>query len=241
MKTTWNNQRLERLFANYNRRFWAARLKAIPVKLGACPGKTMGYWQSGKGITVDVMRHPSDREIRSTLLHEMCHHASGDTSGLGGHGPKFFSQLERLLRQGAPVSIGSPETGGVVILSGVVPKRFPLCCALMEKAERQREKEVYAVAAKEHASFSGETIGLETIAGQVERLVSENGVMPNMAIKCVSAEYGLTNIEGKPTSRWAGKVLKAARKAAKRARHEYLAERRREEQFNRRFGTVTAS
>lgn len=50
----------------------------------------------------------SDREIRSTMLHEMGHLAANDAAG-PDHGSKFLAQIESLLRQKAPLTIGFPE------------------------------------------------------------------------------------------------------------------------------------
>jgi|ERR1700678_2560676 SprT-like family len=90
----------------------------MPEVMGLCEWKR-------KVITIDVERHKSDREVRSTLLHEMAH-AAASIRGSRGHDPKFFAQLEKLLRLRAPIAIDTPEAGGVRILANLVPSRFPL-------------------------------------------------------------------------------------------------------------------
>lgn len=171
----------------------------------------------------------SDCEIRSTVLHEMCHHASRDNRGLGGHGPRFFAELEGLLRRGAPVSIGFPETGGLNFLAGIVPARFPLCRALMDKAERSRARHIVRIWKACPAPV--QTINLGHIVGEVEDAVGIEGLMPKAVVTVVSMEYGLIKIDGTPVSRWAARVLKEAWKAARRTRREFLVMRRAEERM----------
>ncbi len=55
MKTAWCRRRLQELFARYNRKFWTGRLKTIPVCVGACLGKAMGYWENRNRIIVDIV------------------------------------------------------------------------------------------------------------------------------------------------------------------------------------------
>jgi predicted SprT family Zn-dependent metalloprotease len=88
-------------------------------------------------IKIDVARHRSDRELRSTLLHEMCHVAAHRKGGRG-HDVKFFEQLEQLLRKKAPITIEDPEAGKARVQSELVPARFPL---LKRKMDRIAAKE----------------------------------------------------------------------------------------------------
>jgi len=63
-------------------------------------------------IRIDIDRHDgNDREIRSTLLHEMCHVAAGPH-----HNSRFFLEIERLLRQKAPITLSFSETDGLQIV-----------------------------------------------------------------------------------------------------------------------------
>jgi hypothetical protein len=107
MKSLWTEQRLVYLFVRYNRRFWRGRLPKVRVCAVALEG-SLGEWDTEeREIRIDV-RHQSDREIRSTMLHEMAHLAANATAG-HDHGSKFWAQIERLLRQKAPITIGFPE------------------------------------------------------------------------------------------------------------------------------------
>lgn len=48
-----------------------------------------------------MSQHWSDRQIRSTLLHELCHAAAEPCSR--GHDIYFFLEVEKLLAAGAPI------------------------------------------------------------------------------------------------------------------------------------------
>src|SRR5579864_3548090 len=104
----WTEQRLQRLYARYNCRFWAGRLRAVRVRISDL-ADCYGEWDvEQQQIRIDIERHANnDREIRSTLLHEMAHVAAGPW-----HKSKFWLQIERLLRQRAPITVGFPEAGG---------------------------------------------------------------------------------------------------------------------------------
>src|SRR5207237_8193004 len=100
-----------------------------------------------KIIRIDLARHKNRREIRSTMLHEMAH------AGVGvphGHGLRFFAQVERLLQHGAPIEVGTPETGRAEILAGIVPPRFRLMRQMIERAERRRARAVESRTAEEN-------------------------------------------------------------------------------------------
>lgn len=71
VKTAWTDDRLNRLFERYNRRFWGNRLRKVKVRIAHLDG-CCGLYRKAT-IFVDVKKHPTDQEIRSTLLHEMCH------------------------------------------------------------------------------------------------------------------------------------------------------------------------
>jgi len=139
MKSAWTEERLERLFVQYNRRFWGGRLPKIHIRirnLGGFHGRI--EWEH-REILIDIDSHSTDREIRDTLLHELCHLA---TARKRGHGSAFWAEVEKLLRQKAPITAGCPEAPGLKILKDVVPTRFPLARRLMQKAERKRARDV---------------------------------------------------------------------------------------------------
>src|ERR1035441_7340506 len=92
-KTAWTEQRLRDIFARYSGKYWRGRLPVYRLVIRAMPN-TMGMcdWKR-KVITIDVEQHKSDREVRSTLLHEMAH-AAAFIRGSREHDLKFFAQLE---------------------------------------------------------------------------------------------------------------------------------------------------
>ena len=107
-----------------------------------------------KIIAVDPDQHRSDNEVRGTILHEMAH-AAADIRGSRGHDLTFFTELERLLQQGAPISVDTAEAGKVYIYiiiyiyiySGLVPSRFTLLKRKIDRIEAHRVKGVERQAA----------------------------------------------------------------------------------------------
>ena len=140
MKQTSPDRRLSRLFQRYNQLYWSGKLpvyRIVPVSdlgsfLGRCDART-------RTIEIDVAKHKSARELRSTLLHEMCHVAA-HRNGSRGHDAKFFEQLEQLLRKKAPISIADPEAGKARVQSELVPARFPLVKSKMDRIVAKQRK-----------------------------------------------------------------------------------------------------
>lgn len=137
-RTEWSDARLQRLFERYNRLYWGNGLPHHRVVMAAIGGPAQGQCTPGKDlIEIDPAKHRSAHEIRSTLLHEMAHVATCSE----GHDLQFFAQIERLLRCGSPLAEGAPEAGAWVwAVGGVVPRRFPLLRACMQRAERERTR-----------------------------------------------------------------------------------------------------
>lgn len=71
----------------------------------------------------------------------MCHVAAGS-----GHDSEFFAEIERLLRQKAPITLGFPETDGLQIVKNAVPRRFPLARRQLNRVHKreQRKSEMLA-------------------------------------------------------------------------------------------------
>jgi hypothetical protein len=92
LKTAWTVKRLERLYARYNWHFWQGRLPHIPVRIAQMKdelGLYKGLYEPNpQRITLDIRKHKNDREIRSTLLHEIAHAAAGERAS-EVHGSKF--------------------------------------------------------------------------------------------------------------------------------------------------------
>jgi hypothetical protein len=96
----WTDQRLQRLFARYNRKYftgvladWSARFSDDhPGAYGFCDTKR-------KRIEIRFWTHSSDHAIRATLVHEMAHAATTPQ-----HGPRWRREMERLRTLGAPTA-----------------------------------------------------------------------------------------------------------------------------------------
>lgn len=183
-----------------------------------CPEPSL---YSKRTIFVDVKEHPSDRKIRSTLLHEMCHAAAGERAKVLVHGYKFRAQIEKLRRQKAPITIDSPETGGLKILAGVVPKRFPLSRAMMEKAEKRRAAKLER-SFRAHVEMPVETIGRGEILNHFHDVATIDGLTRREPLRAVGSEYGITDVEGKATSQWAARIIAEACRAHRRHRRFFL-------------------
>lgn len=90
MTTTWTLQRLERLYARYNRQFCEGRLPHIPVCIAQI--ETLGLYEvKPHRITLKIADHQNDREVRTTLSHEMAH-AAVDDKGSKAHGSRFWGR-----------------------------------------------------------------------------------------------------------------------------------------------------
>jgi len=123
IKTLWTTERLKRLCDHYNRKYWRRQLRyrVVIEKISENFMSCISFYE--KKNSVDPAKHASDRELRATLLHEMAHEAARGK----GHGVKFFAQVERLLRRGAPIAVSYAEAGAEArIYANLVPPQFPL-------------------------------------------------------------------------------------------------------------------
>jgi len=95
MKTLWTDQRLQRLFRRYNKKFGGGKL---PHFLVVNDKERMGCRCDKRrrriAINTDTLR--SDREVRTALVHDMGHITAG------GYGKDWQREMERLSAAGAP-------------------------------------------------------------------------------------------------------------------------------------------
>jgi len=220
MNTAWTEQRLRRLYARYNRRFWNGRLPGFAVVISNLGDKgPFGFCDStARKVTIHVTAHRNAQEIRATLLHEMAHVAA-DLRGSRGHDIPFFGELERLLRRGAPISISSPEAGlADASLSDLVPRRFRLLRQRMERAGARKGKQIERHAAENNLTIRDisdeemlRTFGDAAVEGTWKEVVRVLGI-----------EYGLIDEAGRPLTPFARGLLARARKVHARARRDYL-------------------
>jgi hypothetical protein len=211
----WTEDRLHRLFEHYNRKYWHEKLSALKIVIGPLDS-ARGCWDPKKRvITIYIESHKSDREVRSTLLHEMCHAANPQSRG---HDVKFFAQFEKLLERGAPVGVGAPEAGGVMIFEGVVPSRFPLLKRKMDRAEARRRKPIDdLIRAKDLTVIE---ISEEDILHEFKESAWE--LTWRQARIVIGLQNGLVDETGRPLNRRAASILKRAEHAHRRERRRYL-------------------
>jgi hypothetical protein len=227
-KQTWTELRLQRLFAYYNRRFWRGRLPTIHIRIRELMDALGRIEWEQREILIKVNAHKNDREIRATLLHEMAH--LGTRRKLG-HGSEFWAQIEHLLRQRAPVTVGDAETPDVRILQNVVPARFPLARRAVNRSEKKRAREIEKLARKH--KLPTQTITDADIATQFYDAAAE--VTWRDALSIIGLEMGLLNVDGKPKDRWAAAVIAKGRRAHARGRRDHLSWTKAQRELETRF------
>ncbi len=230
MKQTSSDKRLSHLFQRYNQLYWNGQLpeyRIAPVSdlgsfLGRCDART-------RTIQIDVAKHKSARELRSTLLHEMCH-LSAHRNGSRGHDAKFFEQLEHLLRKKAPISIADPEAGMAPVQSELVPAQFPLLKRKMGRiAAKQRKPVERFIKAKK---LKVRDISDEEIIREFEYRAPESTWKE--ALWAVGfKEHHLTDETCRPLNSRFQRLLDKAQKAHARARRRHHLEERETEEIQR--------
>jgi hypothetical protein len=179
-------------------------------------GKCMGRCDYRKRlIEIDSDQHKTDRELRATLLHEMAHAASRC-----GHTVPFFAELERLLKRGAAVTVDAAEAGQARILADIVPKRFPLLRAKMERAENRRTRPIHAYL-KAHPNAAVEKITDDMIVKEFED-VDAGAMTWKRALVAIGIQYGFTDEIGRPVNARAKRIVCEGRKVHSRARRDHL-------------------
>ena len=222
-KSPWSEERLERMFERYNRKYWNGQLPAYGLvisvmthALGRCDSKR-------RIIRIDVEAHKSDREIRSTVLHEMAH-AAGSLRGSRGHDTKFFAQLEMLLRRKALIGIDEPESGGVLVPANLIPSRFPLLKRKIDKLEARRVRAIEKYTAEHNLPI--QSITEEDIIRNFEDVAPE---LPwKQAVIAVGLEHGLVDEIGRPLTRLSRRILDKAQPRHTSARRDFFQDRKAE-------------
>jgi hypothetical protein len=199
-------------------------IATMPDAMGLCESKR-------KVITINVEEHKSDRDVRSTLLHEMAH-AAASIRGSRGHDPKFFAQLENLLHLRAPIAIDTPEAGGVRILANLVPSRFPLLKSKIDDAEARRRNPIEKLIAEHDLPTT--LITDDDILGEFEEAATE--LTWRRAVMRVGLQNGLVDETGRPLTRRSRRLLSKAKSRHARARRSYLQESKSKRDFESRYG-----
>jgi hypothetical protein len=203
----WTEERLWDIFTQYNQKYWRGRLPVYRLVIATMPDAMGRCDWTRKVITIDVEQHKSDREMRSTLLHEMAH-AAASIRGSRGHDLKFFAQLEKLLQLNAPIAIDTPEAGSVRILANLVPRRFPLLKRKIDNAEARRSKPLEKLIAEQD-------LRVRLITDEDILLEFEDAAMElpwKKAVIAVGLENGLVDETGRPLTRRSRSLLDKARR-----------------------------
>lgn len=218
--TPWTDTRLRDLFERYRASYWptSRRLKAYRIEAASLPNGWYGLCVFERHtLQVDLSKHPSDREIRATVLHEMAHAVIGLP---GGHGAPFWMQLEYLLSHRAPITVRFPELGERGSLLSIIPARFRRCRRLFrpvyerdQRAQRRLRLRLVRVTPK--------MIETECEDGALE------GTMWRVIWPLQSSTYGFVDLDGRVLP-WARRYQVAARRGYVRGRRTFLeAERNR--------------
>jgi hypothetical protein len=113
-----------------------------------------------------------------------------------GHTVPFFAQLERLLKRRAPVKVDAAEAGQAEILADIVPKRFPLLRAKMQRAENRRARDVLKYMREE--KLKGHTVTDDMIVTRFQDAALE--LTWKQALIAIGLQYGLTDESGRPVN-----------------------------------------
>ena len=165
-------------------------------------------------LHIDVSHHASERELRSTVLHEMIH----AVVGRGGHHAPFWTHLEHSLSQGAPIAVGCPELGERGSHLGIIPRRFRRCRRLFRPIYERQQREINRMRLQPFA-LTPKVIETEcedaAIAGTVWRALwqAQAGI------------YGFVDLDGRLRP-WAKRFRAAARRGYARGRRFFLDDER---------------
>lgn len=89
---------LQKLFTEFNKKYFGGRLRPVKVRRSATMGQKLGEYRP-KSKTILIRRGLEGSDLIETLLHEMCHIGTTD------HGPKFRRVQARMREMGAPLGV----------------------------------------------------------------------------------------------------------------------------------------
>jgi hypothetical protein len=214
----WTDQRLDRLFRRYNHLYWSGRLPLYSLRVEEQNSDHVGLCECEKRTILIVVKGRSDRAIRSTVLHEMCHAAAPRPENHGYHGYAFWKQVEMLLRKRAPITIKNAEAPRISLLGGSIPARFPLSRKLVERLERRRQRLVLRML---EGTTSGIVISHRNIIEEFGGAEAAESPWQRARL-LLGHEYGLLDVGGNPKNKWATRIIERGRKVHAKARREYL-------------------
>ncbi len=222
---TWTNDRLGRLLTHYRLRYWPAsrRLRSYRVEMRSLD-KAFGECDFKRHMLfIDVSRHRSDLDIRSTLLHEMVHAVVG--VGRPGHGAPFWTHLESLLARRAPITVGFPELGESGRHLCMIPARFRRCRRMLAPVYRRSQRELKRESNR--LNLPEEKVDFEReCEDAANEGLSWREVWTNQAIL-----YGLVDMDGRLLAK-AKPYRDECRRGYRRGRRLYLSSNRRLKSFS---------
>ena len=223
--TNWTDRRLQKLFQRYRTRYWPRRRRLLRYRVAFGElANVMGECRyADRLIVINLPCHRSDRELRSTLLHEMCHAVAGPGTR---HNSPFFEQLEHLLSQGAPIAVGFPENpeGGSV---ASIPARFVRCRRLFQPVADRRQRSVARQFRQRGHKLHQVAVG--EIADEFHQAASAEWKWRE-ALAVIGRQYGFLDIDWRPLP-FAEKFLPELRRAYRRGRASIREERALERLF----------
>lgn len=214
-KSTWTEARLRRLFDRYDRRYWRGTLHEYRVEVAVLDGIYGDCRWKMRRIRVDPAGHRSDREVGSTLLHEMAHAA---TAGDHTHGSRFLAEIERLLRLGAPIDLTFPDAPSAPRLRSI-PRRLRRVRKALRRAFDAERRRVERKCAELEAQ--GQPVQIVDLDQEFEDAGSE-GCSWTAALALVAQPHGLLDVDMRPLPHVEPKVAgwKRAHRRGRRARVE---------------------
>jgi hypothetical protein len=207
-RESWSDQRLDKLFRHYNAVYWKNRLATFLMFNKELPWGLGIYFPDLNAVVIDVSKHRSDRHVRSTVLHEMCHIAAGGP----GHNSRFMAQAERLLRLKAPIAVGVAEAQMRVDVNAVaIPAKFKLCRRAIKREAARLQRAVEAHGDKPV------TISLtkDQFVAAFYNAAAKEGLTWQQASLELATPLGCFDIDGNPIDvmkGWIGEARKAHRK-----------------------------
>ena len=121
------------------------------------------------------------------------------------------------------MKVDAAEAGKVTILNDVIPKRFPLLRAKMQRAESRRARRLLKYTREKKLEFH--TMTDDMIVMEFGDAAME--MTWKRALVFFGRQYGLTDESGRPLNAWARRVIREGRKAYQRARRDHLEYERR--------------
>jgi len=219
---SWDQTRLRRLFDRYDQKYFFGKLSHYRIVIASLEDHLIGRCEFAKRtIIIDVNKHHSDRELRGTVLHEMAHAAAL----IPGHGIQFFAQVERLLRDGAPITVTDGCHGAVRIMANLVPVRFPLLKRKVDRLEARRAKPFVELIKAKRVPVHDVTE--EEILERFCDIDAGAAMTWKNACVVIGIEYALTDDRGRPLTAFARRVIAKARSKHYRARRGFQEDQKR--------------